>query len=124
MALPRLRHISLERASIAHGRLPPEAHSLPRFCPPSMFRCFFSGVSLDAGVIGHNTVTGAASASSAVRMAMTAETKKVKDLTLVFCRRVADCGTKEILLGKKKRGFGLGKWNGEDSLRFASYKQR
>ncbi|CAM9501116.1 unnamed protein product [Choristocarpus tenellus] len=35
-----------------------------------------------------------------------------KDLTLVFCRREGKEGKKEILLGKKKRGFGEGKWNG------------
>lgn len=43
--------------------------------------------------------------------------KKVKDLTLVFCRRTlwnsSNEGCKEILLGLKKRGFGEGKWNGE-----------
>lgn len=39
--------------------------------------------------------------------------KKIKDLTLVFCRREEeDGGCKQILLGKKKRGFGVGKWNG------------
>lgn len=40
--------------------------------------------------------------------------KKIKDLTLVFCRRLGEGGVKQILLGKKKRGFGLGKWNGEE----------
>lgn len=44
----------------------------------------------------------------------TAGGKKVKDLTLVFCRRAAsDEGSGELLLGLKKRGFGTGKWNGE-----------
>ncbi|CAN0261386.1 unnamed protein product, partial [Ectocarpus fasciculatus] len=59
--------------------------------------------------------------------------KSVKDLTLVFCRRIrrssdtgseggggggggssgdSDDDAKEILLGMKKRGFGEGKWNG------------
>mmetsp|Transcript_10283 Transcript_10283/g.16846 ORF Transcript_10283/g.16846 Transcript_10283/m.16846 type:complete len:160 (+) Transcript_10283:291-770(+) len=36
-----------------------------------------------------------------------------KDYTLIFCRRVNEStGAKEILLGMKKRGFGMGKWNG------------
>lgn len=35
-----------------------------------------------------------------------------KDYTLVFCRRDSSDGRKEILLGMKKRGFGMGKWNG------------
>ena len=35
-----------------------------------------------------------------------------KDYTLVFCRRTSDDGQKQILLGMKKRGFGVGKWNG------------
>jgi ADP-ribose pyrophosphatase YjhB (NUDIX family) len=36
-----------------------------------------------------------------------------KDYTLIFCRREHPIeGTKEILLGMKKRGFGVGKWNG------------
>eukprot|EP00752_Nemacystus_decipiens_P008300 g7420.t1 len=55
------------------------------------------------------------------------EKKAIKDLTLVFCRRKrgpnhaarqgdhgdgsGDDGD-EILLGMKKRGFGMGKWNG------------
>lgn len=39
--------------------------------------------------------------------------KPLKELTLVFCRRVKEDGSKEILLGLKKRGFGKGKWNGE-----------
>jgi 8-oxo-dGTP diphosphatase / 2-hydroxy-dATP diphosphatase len=36
---------------------------------------------------------------------------KEKDYTLVFCRRVSPNGN-EVLLGMKKRGFGMGKWNG------------
>lgn len=44
----------------------------------------------------------------------TCEEKPVKELTLVFCRRVGEGGMKEILLGMKKRGFGMGKWNGEN----------
>lgn len=35
-----------------------------------------------------------------------------KDFSLVFCRRICADGTKEVLLGMKKRGFGVGKWNG------------
>lgn len=35
-----------------------------------------------------------------------------KDYTLVFCRRIGADGNREILLGIKKRGFGMGKWNG------------
>ncbi len=35
-----------------------------------------------------------------------------KDYTLIFCRRIGSEGQKEILLGMKKRGFGVGKWNG------------
>ena len=35
-----------------------------------------------------------------------------KDYSLVFCRRECPDGTKEVLLGMKKRGFGVGKWNG------------
>jgi ADP-ribose pyrophosphatase YjhB (NUDIX family) len=35
-----------------------------------------------------------------------------KDYTLVFCRKVSLDGKREILLGMKKRGFGIGKWNG------------
>jgi 8-oxo-dGTP diphosphatase/2-hydroxy-dATP diphosphatase len=35
-----------------------------------------------------------------------------KDYTLVFCRRINENGDKEILLGMKKRGFGVGRWNG------------
>lgn len=35
-----------------------------------------------------------------------------KDYSLVFCRRTSADGQKEILLGIKKRGFGVGKWNG------------
>jgi 8-oxo-dGTP diphosphatase/2-hydroxy-dATP diphosphatase len=36
-----------------------------------------------------------------------------KDYTLIFCRREHPIeGKKEILLGMKKRGFGVGKWNG------------
>jgi hypothetical protein len=33
-----------------------------------------------------------------------------KEYTLVFCRRPGEDDAKEILLGMKKRGFGLGKW--------------
>ena len=37
-----------------------------------------------------------------------------KEYTLIFCRREDpnNIGSKEILLGMKKRGFGVGKWNG------------
>lgn len=35
-----------------------------------------------------------------------------KDYTLIFCRRENSDGQREILLGMKKRGFGVGKWNG------------
>eukprot|EP01032_Pedospumella_encystans_P022754 gene22754-25777_t len=35
-----------------------------------------------------------------------------KNLSLVFCRRTCEDGSKEVLLGMKKRGFGTGKWNG------------
>ena len=36
-----------------------------------------------------------------------------KRLTLLFVRRTnPETGAKEVLLGMKKRGFGLGKWNG------------
>jgi 8-oxo-dGTP pyrophosphatase MutT (NUDIX family) len=35
-----------------------------------------------------------------------------KEYTLVFCRRLGQNGSREILLGMKKRGFGAGKWNG------------
>ncbi len=35
-----------------------------------------------------------------------------KDYTLVFCRKTSNEGKREILLGMKKRGFGIGKWNG------------
>ena len=35
-----------------------------------------------------------------------------KDYSLVFCRRIRDDGSNEVLLGMKKRGFGTGKWNG------------
>ncbi|RYY85828.1 8-oxo-dGTP diphosphatase [archaeon] len=37
-----------------------------------------------------------------------------QDYTLVFCRRPSQTPTasKQILLGMKKRGFGVGKWNG------------
>lgn len=35
-----------------------------------------------------------------------------KDYTLVFCRKESTGGHREILLGMKKRGFGVGKWNG------------
>lgn len=37
-----------------------------------------------------------------------------KHYTLCFCRRKSSTDTKdnEILLGMKKRGFGVGKWNG------------
>lgn len=35
-----------------------------------------------------------------------------KTFSLVFCRRVCEDGSKEVLLGMKKRGFGVGKWNG------------
>lgn len=62
-------------------------------------------------------------------MALTEE-KAVKDLTLVFCRRRRSTSTptpdqkeggggegrsggNDILLGMKKRGFGIGKWNGK-----------
>ncbi|CAM9611057.1 unnamed protein product [Discosporangium mesarthrocarpum] len=38
--------------------------------------------------------------------------KQCKDMTLVFCKREMEPGRKEILLGRKKRGFGEGKWNG------------
>lgn len=31
------------------------------------------------------------------------------ECTLVFCRRIQSDGTREILLGEKKKGFGLGK---------------
>jgi hypothetical protein len=31
-----------------------------------------------------------------------------KDYTLIFCRRVSDNGDREVLLGLKKRGFGVG----------------
>jgi 8-oxo-dGTP diphosphatase/2-hydroxy-dATP diphosphatase len=44
-----------------------------------------------------------------------------KDFTLIFCRRIREMvnpdtneasTVREILLGMKKRGFGVGKWNG------------
>mmetsp|Transcript_4760 Transcript_4760/g.7223 ORF Transcript_4760/g.7223 Transcript_4760/m.7223 type:complete len:163 (+) Transcript_4760:50-538(+) len=35
-----------------------------------------------------------------------------KEYTLVFCRRKLSNGDQEVLLGMKKRGFGVGKWNG------------
>lgn len=35
-----------------------------------------------------------------------------KDYTLIFLRRTELNGQKRILLGMKKRGFGVGKWNG------------
>lgn len=36
-----------------------------------------------------------------------------KDYTLVFCRRTnPETEASEVLLGMKKRGFGVGKWNG------------
>lgn len=38
-----------------------------------------------------------------------AATQPIKDLTLLFVRRVNANGGKEILLGLKKRGFGKGK---------------
>lgn len=37
---------------------------------------------------------------------------KEKDYSLVFCKKTGENGEKEILLGKKKRGFGEGKWCG------------
>ncbi|CAM9897292.1 unnamed protein product, partial [Ectocarpus fasciculatus] len=78
----------------------------------------------------------AAGAMASVSSSAATETdskKSVKDLTLVFCRRIrrssdtgseggggggggssgdSDDDAKEILLGMKKRGFGEGKWNG------------
>lgn len=39
-------------------------------------------------------------------------TYEEKDYTLIFCRRTNSDGRNEILLGMKKRGFGVGKWNG------------
>lgn len=35
-----------------------------------------------------------------------------KDYNLIFCRRSLPNGDRELLLGMKKRGFGVGKWNG------------
>jgi 8-oxo-dGTP diphosphatase/2-hydroxy-dATP diphosphatase len=35
-----------------------------------------------------------------------------KDYSLVFCRRTVANGDNQVLLGMKKRGFGVGKWNG------------
>jgi 8-oxo-dGTP diphosphatase / 2-hydroxy-dATP diphosphatase len=35
-----------------------------------------------------------------------------KEYTLIFCRKVDSENRPEILLGMKKRGFGIGKWNG------------
>ena len=35
-----------------------------------------------------------------------------KDYTLIFCRRQTESGTRQVLLGMKKRGFGAGRWNG------------
>ena len=50
-------------------------------------------------------------------MAAPKEGKKLKEFTLVFCRRTSsssvDDGCNELLLGLKKQGFGEGKWNGE-----------
>jgi len=40
------------------------------------------------------------------------EGKNEKHYTLVFCRRTNKSGEREILLGMKKRGFGVGKYNG------------
>ena len=37
---------------------------------------------------------------------------KEKDYTLVFCMRESSSGSQQVLLGMKKRGFGMGKWNG------------
>jgi 8-oxo-dGTP diphosphatase/2-hydroxy-dATP diphosphatase len=37
---------------------------------------------------------------------------KEKDYTMVFCRRTSNEGQREILLGMKKYGFGIGKWGG------------
>ncbi|CAM9334995.1 unnamed protein product [Ascophyllum nodosum] len=49
-------------------------------------------------------------------MAAPKEGKKLKEFTLVFCRRTSsssvDDGCNELLLGLKKQGFGEGKWNG------------
>lgn len=55
-----------------------------------------------------------------VRAGMATSTeKKVKDLTLVFCRRKnLDGDGNDILLGLKKRGFGMGKWNGESRRKY------
>lgn len=35
-----------------------------------------------------------------------------KDYTLIFCRRLSESGEGEVLLGMKRRGFGVGRWNG------------
>jgi 8-oxo-dGTP pyrophosphatase MutT (NUDIX family) len=37
--------------------------------------------------------------------------QKEKEYTVVFCRREF-CDKREILLGMKKRGFGVDKWDG------------
>lgn len=51
----------------------------------------------------------AASSSTTISPA----TVKTKVLTLLFVRRAnPTSGVKEVLLGMKKRGFGIGKWNG------------
>lgn len=83
---------------------------------------------------GVHSDAGMASAGVGVGEGLTTRNteKKIKDLTLVFCRRktkatsntttdaTADVKNEvkngnEILLGLKKRGFGEGKWNGEPS---------
>jgi ADP-ribose pyrophosphatase YjhB (NUDIX family) len=50
--------------------------------------------------------------SAAFRISRSMSDYVEKDYTLVFCRRKAEDGTGEVLLGMKKRGFGVGKWNG------------
>ena len=45
-------------------------------------------------------------------MAGDGEDRKVKLMTLVFLRRENISGSTEFLLGMKKRGFGVGRWNG------------
>jgi 8-oxo-dGTP diphosphatase / 2-hydroxy-dATP diphosphatase len=42
----------------------------------------------------------------------TTDSMEEKDFSLVFCRRESSEGHRELLLGMKKRGFGIGKWNG------------
>jgi len=109
----------------------PSAFANPNPKPSSLLhRCGFTSTTTTTSRLGLAFVAAAARPTSSfflsrcdlttTRRHMTADSSiapppalKTKVLTLLFVRRTnPTTGAKEVLLGMKKRGFGIGKWNG------------